>query len=301
MELLRLFADHLLPIFLTAGAGYALSAALRPDPRPMTHAAFYVLAPALVFQVLVDSAFAPGALARMGAFTLAALLVPAAVALAIARAAGWPRPLASAVVLVTLLPNAGNFGMSANLLAFGPEGLAQASLFFVVSAVVSYTLGVFVASLGRASLADSLGGLLRVPTLWAVALAFAMLASGARLPRPADQAVDLLAQACVPVFLVILGMQLRETRVRGPVRPLLLASALRLGGGAAAGLMLAPLFGLEGAARHAAVFQAAMPSAVISTILATEYDVEPGLVTSVVFLTTLLSPLTLTPLLAWLR
>jgi predicted permease len=43
-----------------------------------------------------------------------------------------------------------------------------------------------------------------------------------------------------------------------------------------------------------------MPSAVICIVLATEYDVEPTFVTSVVFLTTLLSPLSLTPLLAYL-
>ena len=79
------------------------------------------------------------------------------------------------------------------------------------------------------------------------------------------------------------------------------ATAMRLGGGAAAGLLLAPLFGLEGVARQAGTLQSAMPSAVIGTILATEYDVEPTFVTSVVLLTTLLSPFTLTPLLRWLR
>jgi predicted permease len=40
-----------------------------------------------------------------------------------------------------------------------------------------------------------------------------------------------------------------------------------------------------------------MPSAVIAIVLATEYDVEPAFVTSAVLVTTLLSPLTLTPLL----
>ena len=82
---------------------------------------------------------------------------------------------------------------------------------------------------------------------------------------------------------------------------MLVATALRLGGGVAVGVVLAPLFGLTGVARQAGVLQAGMPSAVIATILATEFDVEPGFVTSVVLLTTLLSPLTLTPLLAWLR
>jgi predicted permease len=61
-----------------------------------------------------------------------------------------------------------------------------------------------------------------------------------------------------------------------------------------------PLFGLEGAARQAGILQSAMPSAVICTILASEYDVEPRFVNSVVFLSTLVSPLVLTPLLAYL-
>ena len=40
-----------------------------------------------------------------------------------------------------------------------------------------------------------------------------------------------------------------------------------------------------------------MPTAVMSTILATEYEAEPAFVTTAVFASTLLSPLTLTPLL----
>jgi predicted permease len=44
-----------------------------------------------------------------------------------------------------------------------------------------------------------------------------------------------------------------------------------------------------------------MPVAVITTILAVEFEVEPAFVTSVVFLSTILSPLTLTPLIALLK
>ena len=147
----------------------------------------------------------------------------------------------------------------------------------------------------------SLAGLLRIPTVWAVVVAFGMLGAGLRLPGPAASAVHLLAGACVPVFLLVLGMQLRGARLTGPLRPMLFATAMRLGGGALAGALLAPAFGLAGAARQAGILQSAMPSAVIGTILATEYDVEPAFVTSVVLLTTILSPFTLTPLLARLR
>jgi len=63
---------------------------------------------------------------------------------------------------------------------------------------------------------------------------------------------------------------------------------------------LASLFGLTGAAFQAGVAQSSMPTAVVMTILATEYNVEPSFVSSVVFTSTLLSPLTVTPLLAYL-
>jgi predicted permease len=76
---------------------------------------------------------------------------------------------------------------------------------------------------------------------------------------------------------------------------------IRLGGGIAAGLAFAPLFHLGGVPRQAGILQSGMPSAVVATLLASEYDVEPAFVVSVVLVTTLLSPFTLTPLLAYLR
>ena len=43
-----------------------------------------------------------------------------------------------------------------------------------------------------------------------------------------------------------------------------------------------------------------MPAAVTTTVLATEYGLDPSLVTAMVYIGTLLSPLTLTPLLVYL-
>jgi hypothetical protein len=44
-----------------------------------------------------------------------------------------------------------------------------------------------------------------------------------------------------------------------------------------------------------------MPAAVVTTIVALEFEVAPSFVTSVVFVSTLLSPLTLTAVIAWLQ
>ena len=44
-----------------------------------------------------------------------------------------------------------------------------------------------------------------------------------------------------------------------------------------------------------------MPAAVVTTVLALEFDLDSSFVTSVVFISTLLSPLTLVLLIAYLK
>ena len=298
--MLGLFINNLLPVFLAAGAGYLLASRLKLDPRPVSQVAFFVFAPCLVFQVILDSALPADVLLRMVGFATTSMLVLVAITTFVARRLGWARPLTAAIVLVVFLPNAGNFGLSASLFSFGEAGLAQASVFFLTSSVLTFTLGVAIASLGRFGPRETLVGMLRVPAIWAVLLALVVVRAGWALPVPVERTVGLLAQASIPVFLVLLGMQLYGKGLRGPWGPVAFATGMRLAGGALVGLLLASVFGLADTARQAAVLQSAMPSAVITIVLATEYDAEPALVTSVVVATTLLSPFTLTPLLVYL-
>lgn len=170
--MLQLFTDNLLPIFLAAGAGYLLAATLRTDPKPLSQVAFNILAPCLMFRIVVESRLPANAVLRMTGFTTAVMLGLAGVAFVVTRLLGWSRARSSAVVLCALLPNSGNFGLSANLLAFGQPGLAQASLFFLTSSVVTFTVGVLVASLGRVGPREAFLGLFKVPAIWAVVLGF---------------------------------------------------------------------------------------------------------------------------------
>ena len=61
------------------------------------------------------------------------------------------------------------------------------------------------------------------------------------------------------------------------------------------------VLGLAGAARQAAILQSGMPSAVLTTILALEFDVAPSFVSACVTLSTLASPITVTLLIAALQ
>jgi predicted permease len=301
MIFFRLFVEHLLPILLVAAAGFAFAWVTKIDPRPLGALAFNLLAPCLIFQSLFESHVPAEAMARIGLFAAAVMAVPAALAFLVARWRRWDRPRTSAVVLCALLPNVGNYGLSANLLAFGEDALAYATVFFVAASILANTVGVLIASAGRMGLRPALLGLVRVPAIWALLAAMTLRSFHVAPPAPVAKAISLAASACIPFLLVILGVQLRGAHLRGAAAPMLVASGSRLLMGIGAAVLLAPRFGLHGSARQAAIFESSMPTAVLASIFAAEYDVEPSLVASVVLLTTVLSPFTLTPLLAALR
>ncbi len=298
--LFNLFTNNLLPVFLAAGAGYALARFSPLETQSVSRVTFYIFSPCLVFDLLVSNRLGNGAILSMAAFAVTQMLLVAGLAWLVARALQLSRELTVAVVLGALLPNAGNFGLSVNLFAFGEEGLAQASLFFIASGVMATTVGVYIASLGRANPREALVGLLKIPTIYAVLIAALVLRMGWTLPVPVARVTGLLGSAAIPTMLVLLGMLLKEADWRGKFSGLAAANALRLLASPLIALALAAPFGLTGVARSAGVLEASMPAAVMTTVLASEFDVEPAFMTAVVFTTTILSPLTLTPLLAYL-
>ena len=299
--LLSVLAEDLLPIFVVAGAGFLLARRLQVEVRPLARVTFHVLAPCLVFQVLVTSTLHPGDFGRMVVFAAAVRLAVGAIARIVTLPLRLEPPALSALLIVVMFSNTGNYGLSVVLFAFGREALSHASIYFAAGAVLMYTLGVFIASSGRRSPGQALLGVFRVPVLYAVALAALVMVTGTPLPTGLMRPVSLLADAAIPVMLLVLGMQLE--RGGWPERPALvgLAAGFVLVVSPLVGFGLADAMGLEGAARQAAITQASMPAAVVNTILALEYRVEPAFVTAAVLVSTLLSPITVAVVIALLH
>jgi predicted permease len=299
-NLLSLFANNLLPILLVAGTGYIAGRWLNVEARSISRVVFYLFSPCLIFDLLTTSQLSNGDILHMVVFAAASILAVGALTWLLGRLFRLERKMLAAVLISTVTLNAGNYGMSLNMFAFGDEALAYASLFFVTSAIITYTLGVLIASMGKSSLGSALKGLTKIPTVYAVILALLFISMGWELPLPLSRSVSLLSDASIPGMLIVLGLQLQNNHRTRNLPALTLANGMRLLGGPLVGFILAGVFGLQGMAYNAGVLQSSMPTAVLSTILATEYDVEPAFVTTAVFTSTLLSPLTLTPLLMFL-
>lgn len=299
-ELLVLFSNNILPIFLAAGAGFLIGKFLQVSPRPISQTAFYIFSPCLIFTLLTTSELSGADMGSMVGFTIVSALAVGGLTWILGKALRLERRLLAAVLLTSIFNNSGNYGLSLNLFAYGETALAYASLYFVTQAIMIYSIGVLIASLGSSGIKESLIGLVKVPALYAVVLAFIFISLDWQLPLYLDRTVNLLGNAAIPVLMVLLGLQLGHSRWQGQTLALSLSNIMRLVAAPAIALGFSFIFGLEGFARQAGITESAMPTAVVTTVLATEYNVEPSFVSTVVFVSTILSPLTVTPLLAYL-
>jgi predicted permease len=302
MELfLGILVDDLVPILAVAAVGFVLARKLHADVRTLSRVTFNALAPCLVFTLMITSTVGPAEFGQVAAYTVLFVGAVGALAAVAARPFHLDRPHLAAFLLVVMFSNAGNYGLSVVLFAFGREALARAAIYFVTSALVTYTAGTLLASSGRRGWRAAFRGLVRVPALWGLLAAGLVMWAGLRLPAAVMRPIELLATAAIPCMLLVLGMQIE--RGARPERPGLvaLAAALVLVGAPVVGFFLAHLLGLSGPARQAVLLQSAMPSAVVTTILALEFDAAPAFVASVVVVTTLISPITVSLLIALLK
>ena len=294
------FANNILPIILLSGAGFALGKMLHIDSRSLGRVVFYIFSPVLIFDLLIQNQLKMSEAAVVIAFAFSFILMMGAVTLLLGYFLKLERPALISILITTMFANTGNYGLPLVSFAFGEQALSYAGIYFVTTTLLFYTVGVLLASLGHMNIRDALLGLFRIPTLYAVLLAVIINMWNLQIPAPVIRSIDLAAGGTIPVMLILLGVQLTHVEFSGNLRALQLSVSLRLLFAPLAALLFAALFGLQGFTRQGSVTQASMPSMVSATVLATEYDLDAKLVTAIVFISTLLSPLTLTPLLVFL-
>lgn len=298
--LITTFANNLLPVLLLSGAGFLLGTFFTVDSRTLGRVIFYLFSPILVFNLLFTSTVQWEQALLTISFTVGMIVILGGLAFFLGKLLRLERSLLLAVVLTASFGNNGNYGLPLVAFAFGEQALAYATVFFVTTSILFNTVGVLIASLGHMSLKNALFGLLKIPTMYAAALAILLRALNLALPLSIARTVDLAANGSIPLMLVLLGLELTRVQWSNSKRALSISVFVRLIAGPIAGWLLASLFGMQGVVKQANVVQAAMPAAVSTTVLATEFHLEPPLITAIVFVSTVLSPLTLTPLLVFL-
>ena len=282
--LLVQIASIVIPVFTIIGVG-SLFARCRKgtDLRFVTDFITYIAAPALVFYSLLDKTLTYNNFYPILISSAIVAVIGIGIGLIAAKrfASGSP-----AATLTVAFMNSGNMGLPICYFAFGKEGLAAATIFFVIMSIFHYSVGSVIAG-GKSRLKETLSLPLTPAALIAILLNRAQIS----LPLVIERPVALLADSTIPLMLFTLGMRLftLKTRDRGTSVSL---AAVRFLTGLTAGLVCVYLFKLQGVPAYVVIVQAAMPPAIFNFILCEKFGREPELAASTVLTGTVLALLT---------
>lgn len=292
----KVFLEIVLPVALVAILGGIVGRWRAIPVAPVSALVFYLFSPALVFHSMQTTHVSAGLSFKIIAVMLVTFFAMWVVSAVWSMIVGHEAPMRAAFALGATTPNVGNMGLPVAMLAFGNAGLDIAVMNFVVGAVVSNSLGIAIASMAGGSPMAALKAPFRYPVLYAAIAGLAVNASGMKLPITLDAPITSLAAAAVPVMLSVLGLQLQHAVGRDHLLDTVSVNLFRLLISPVVAWFTCTALGLDGIPRATLTVLAAMPTAVIATIIATEFRAVPAFVTRVVVTSTLLSMLTLTVL-----
>ncbi len=276
-EILNIIA----PVFVVAGIGFFLEyRGIGFQSETLSRLAMLIGTPCLVFSSLTSTALPDDSLARIVAITVAAVFVGGALAMAALLVLRLPpRTFLSSLSL----PNAGNAGLPIVFFAFAESGLTIGVAFFFTMALVQYTIVPAIVT-GDPGLRK----LLRQPLVWSIVAVLLFRITDLPIPTFIAGTTALLGGIMIPVMLILLGGALARLKVNDFGTSAVLAG-VRLAIGVATGLTLVTAFNLEGVEAGAVFLLSAMPSALVTYVIAEHHGRSPQRVAGLVVSSTVLN------------
>jgi hypothetical protein len=278
----------------------------KSDPaRVLSAAAFYIFVPALLFRTTarVDLAALPWRMIVAYFVPVVGLMVAVHAVQRRRRRLGADLPAAAPAVcaISVTFGNTVQMGIPMAAAVFGEAGLGLHLMLVSVHALILLSVVTTLVELdlasdkarreGATALASTLATTLRNtvihPVVLPVVAGLLWNAAGLRIPALADEVLQLLGSAVVPLCLVLIGLSLAYYGVKGHVH-----GALRI---AAAKLLLVPAlvlgvarwgFGLDGLALGVMVMAAAAPVGSNALIFAQRYHAQQAVATAAIVFST---------------
>lgn len=275
--------------------------------RGLNDVTFYAGVPALLFSAVAEADALIGLDVAAAYFAGCLVVYALAVALAIATP-GLGLSQAATTGLNASYGNTVMLGIPIVSAAFGAPGLAVLMPIIVLHSVLLLPLASLLIEVGGHSGANpirtlrrTLPSLARNPVIPSILLAIAWRLLDLPVPVPLHRFLALLGGAAPPLALFCLGASLPSFAVRGALREAGLATLLKLLLLPALVWGLARLFGFGALPTAVAVLTAGMPTGANAFLLSRRTDTGAGASAGTVVVSTALSVLTLSALLAWLR
>lgn len=292
MNLALTVMEIVAPVFLLASLGFGwVKMGFEYPIQFITRLGTTIAVPCLIFTALMQAQVDLQALTAQLTASAAAHAAVAALSFAVLFAL---RMSTQTYLAPMTFGNTGNLGLPLALFAFGQTGLELAVVILALSAMLSFSLGIWMVA-GQGSLVR----IIKEPMVAATLLGALFLWQGWQTPPFLTNTISLAGQMAIPLMLITLGVAVARL-TPGNIVTALALSLVKLAICLAVGWGVGMAFGLTGIAFGVLVLQTATPVGVSSYLLAEKYGADSSAVAGLVVVSTLVSVAALPLILATL-
>ncbi|MDQ6421224.1 AEC family transporter [Paenibacillus sp. LHD-117] len=303
---LHILMNNVLPMGVLIGLGIVLQRAFRLDIKTLSKLNFYLFSPAIMFNLLYNTEIELSLIGKVLLFLLLFMFAQYVLVEAVIRIKGYKPSMRSAMKNSVLFYNSANYGIPLNQLAFAglKETLAIQIIVMMIQSLVPNTWGIYNVNAHKADLKKVWRTILSMPVIYVIPGALALRWLHVPVPGAIETPITYLAEAFIGTALITLGVQLgnMEWRIKRSLAvDVSISAALRLVAGPLLAWVIVWLMGLDKLTAAALIVSSAVPTSLSSVLLAVEFDNEAEFASQAVFLSTLISILTVTVVIFFLN
>ncbi|MDH9615984.1 AEC family transporter [Staphylococcus pettenkoferi] len=294
MAMVSILVTVLVPIFILIGLGYILHIKFDLHLGTLAKLNIYVFVPGFIFVKFYKTTLNPSLLLYIAVFFGLYVLVLYLIVKVLSAVLKLNLAKATTLNNSVLFFNSGNYGAPVNDIVFKGDALAMSAQVIVLTLqnLFTFTYGIFAIQSVQVGKLKALLGYFKMPILYALVLAIIFNYANLPIPMFAWTPLNYLAQAMIPIALILLGAQIARFKFTFKWTSAYFYIIIRLIIGPIIALGIIYVLGFHGIIAQALFIASAMPTSVNSSVIAQEYDNYPELAAQLVFISTLLSAIT---------
>lgn len=303
---LHILVTNVLPMGFMIALGIVLQRAFTLDIKTLSKLNFYLFSPAFMFHLLYNTAISISLIGQVLLFLILFMVTQYLLVELVVRLRGYTPSMKSAMRNSVLFYNSANYGIPINQLAFAgnPATLAIQVIVMMTQSLIPNTYGIYNVNAHKADMRQVWKTIFSMPVIYIIPLALSLRGFQVPIPQAINTPIDYLADAFIGTALITLGVQLgsMEWKIkRSLLIDVSLSGMLRLVAGPALAWLIVSFMPLDKLASAALIVSSAVPTSLSSVLLAVEFDNEAEFASQSVFVSTILSIITVTAVIFFLK
>ena len=287
----------ILSIILMIGIGYALKRIdflSEKDINPLNKIVMNILLPCMIFSALYSSDLS--LIPKLGILPFVILIssfVTGLVSFLILKKLGYDDKKLWTVLVTVMIANTAFMGYPVNLGIFGHEGFLRAIFCDIATMCIFLILSFVLVIKFGGTVKKAIRKIALFPPLWAIVFGLGLNILNVPIGPVLNNTVNYLGNGAIPLIMISLGLSIDLAGLSRSKSMVAFTSIMKLLFFPAIAFIVVLFLGLSDLQYTVAIVEAAMPSGMLSLVLAITYNLDYQLTSDCILINTVISLITL--------